>query len=202
MTSYALSDSQPGFLILAAGRSQRFGNEDKLLVPLQGKPLIAHVLDTLQQLALPRNRVVVCVAPNATPLTDYLSARDQAFTRCPHADAGMGSTLADGVSAHADWPGWIICLADMPAISAATYHALLTHPAPHGILAPSWQGQRGHPVRIDQRFRQALCNLQGDTGARHLLAQYNDDLALLSVEDPGITLDIDTPSDLNRRLIL
>jgi molybdenum cofactor cytidylyltransferase len=114
----------------------------------------------------------------------------------------MGSTLADAVAAHADWPGWIICLADMPAISAATYHAILTHTPTHGLLAPRWQGQRGHPVRIDQRYRQALCNLQGDTGARHLLAQHNDDLALLSVDDPGITLDIDTPSDLNRRLIL
>ena len=202
MTHCAASDSQPGFLILAAGLSRRFGDADKLLAPLQGKPLIAHVLDTLKQLPLPCERVVVCVGPNPTPLTDYLSARQQTFTRCPNASAGMGSTLADAVSAHADWPGWIICLADMPAISAATYHALLTHNPPHGLLAPSWQGQRGHPVRIDQRFRENLCKLQGDTGARHLLAQHNDDLALLSVEDPGITLDIDTPSDLNRRLIL
>lgn len=202
MPSHAPSDSQPGFLILAAGRSRRFGDVDKLLAPLQGKPLIAHVLDTLQQLSLPRDRVVVCVGPTATPLTDYLSAREQAFTQCPNAHAGMGSTLADAVAAHADWPGWIICLADMPAISVDTYHAIFTHHPAHGLLAPSWQGQRGHPVRIDQRYRQDLCNLQGDTGARHLLAQYNDHLALLSVDDPGITLDIDTPSDLNRRLIL
>lgn len=192
----------PGFLILAAGRSQRFGDADKLLTTLDGKPLIAHVLDTLQQTQAPPDRVVVCVASNTTALTDYLCHRQQAFTVCPNAHLGMGSTLANAVSAHAHWPGWIICLADMPWIRVSTYQAIHSYTPPYGMLAPHWQGQRGHPVRFDQSWRDSLCQLHGDSGARQLLAQHHDQLALLTVEDPGITLDIDTPSDLNRRLKL
>lgn len=193
---------QPGFLVLAAGRSQRFGDADKLLSPLDGKPLIAHTLDTLQQVVMHADEIVVCISPTATALADYLCARQQPYLICPRADEGMGSTLADAIIQLAHWSGWIVCLGDMPWIRATTFTSLRDHVTPHGLLAPAWQGQRGHPVRFDRRWGDSLQQLRGDTGARHLISQHHDHLALLSVDDPGITLDIDTPSDLNRRLDL
>lgn len=195
-----------GFLVLAAGQSRRFGTDDKLLAPFDGKPVIAHVLDALQQ-AAPTAPTRVCLSPqndndlSENALARYLQSRRQAVLVCPNAQLGMGSTLADAVAACGDWAGWVICLADMPHIKARTYEQVLRTPAPGGILAPHWQTQRGHPVRFDQKWRNSLCELRGDTGARALLDRFNDQLTRLSVDDPGITLDIDTPSDLNRRLM-
>lgn len=186
--------------MLAAGRSTRFGDADKLLAPLGAKPVIAHTLDTLLPLVDTPDEIVVCVSENNPALTHYLHARHQPCVVSPRAAQGMGSSLADAIIACSHWPGWIVCLGDMPWIQSSTYLSLRTQAAAHALLAPQWQGQRGHPVCFHRQWYPWLSQMQGDQGARQLLAQHTDQLALLSVDDPGITLDIDTPSDLNRRL--
>ena len=156
------------------------------------------VLNTLLSAAIPAEAIHVCLAPEDSSL-DLPPVR---ALHCPNAYAGMGHTIADAVSATASAAGWLICLADMPFIKASTFATLWRQAPLHKILAPAWQGQRGHPVYFDRDWRESLCQLQGDRGARPVLDQNQAHLALLSVDDPGITLDIDTPSDLNRPLIL
>ncbi|MCK7579437.1 MAG: NTP transferase domain-containing protein [Chromatiales bacterium] len=58
------------------------------------------------------------------------------------------------------------------------------------------RGQRGHPVGFSAEFAPALRALQGDRGARDLLARHADRLQCLEVDDPGVLLDVDTPADL------
>ena len=62
------------------------------------------------------------------------------------------------------------------------------------IVAPAWQGQRGHPVGFSAHYCGALLALRGDEGARALLR--SDPPLLLEVGDPGVVRDIDTPIDL------
>lgn len=207
------TDALPAVLVLAAGRSRRFG-ADKRLAMLDDKPVIAHVLDSLLSAAIPPGAIHVCLPPQDTALIAFCAehlAQHQGrhpdpgglqLLDCPNAHAGMGHTIADAVAATSSASGWLICLADMPFVQPATFAALWSRASAHQLLAPVWQGQRGHPVFFAQRWRESLCQLRGDTGARPLLAQNQAHLALLSVDDPGITLDIDTPSDLNRPLIL
>lgn len=192
----------PAVLVLAAGRARRFG-ADKRLAMLDGKPVITHVLDALTRAAIPAGAIHLCLAPEDATLAAPCAAFEGVRRlECPNAHAGMGHTIADAVVATATAPGWLICLADMPFIQPATFAALWSQVSRHELLAPCWQGQRGHPVFFAQHWRESLTRLRGDTGARALLDQNQARLALLSVDDPGITLDIDTPSDLNRPLIL
>ncbi len=196
----------PIVLVLAAGRARRFGS-DKRFATLDGQPVIQHVLRSLEAADIPMHAIRVCVADNDTTMADCPGTSGQAtLLRCPNAREGMGHTLADAVAATADASGWLVCLADMPYIRPSTYALIWAHaalPDTHRhLLAPSWQGQRGHPVFFGKNWREALLSLRGDVGARPLLSRYHEHLALLSVDDPGITLDIDTSSDLNRPLIL
>jgi len=66
------------------------------------------------------------------------------------------------------------------------------------MVAPVYQGQRGHPVGFSARWQQPLQELSGDKGARNLLADYPGELELLTTEDAGILKDIDHPQDLIR----
>ena len=98
----------------------------------------------------------------------------------------------------------------MPAIRLETLRQLAglaerleqRSPSPAStVIAPVYQGQRGHPVLFaDTPDPGQLCLLRGDVGARHLLLQEaaSGRVSSLEVDDPGILLDIDTPEALTR----
>ncbi|MBC7779538.1 MAG: NTP transferase domain-containing protein, partial [Proteobacteria bacterium] len=64
------------------------------------------------------------------------------------------------------------------------------------LVAPTWRGERGHPVGFHRCFGAELSSLAGDEGARQVLARHHAALQRLAVEDPGVVRDIDTPADL------
>ena len=59
-------------------------------------------------------------------------------------------------------------------------------------------GERGHPVGFSRALRVELAAIDGDEGARAVIARHRDALIAIEVDDPGIVKDIDTPSDLER----
>ncbi len=181
-------------ILLAAGRGTRFGGP-KLLAPLaDGTPLGVAAARTLCS-AVPE--VVAVVHPADRELAGELVTTGVRLVECAGGEAGMGVSLAAGVGATADADGWVIALADMPYIGVDSIHSLVQALADGAALvAPCHRGQRGHPVGFSAEFGPALRALQGDRGARDLLARHADRLQCLEVDDPGILRDVDTPADL------
>jgi molybdenum cofactor cytidylyltransferase len=186
-------------VLLAAGYSKRFGS-NKLLESLPaggpdaGTPIALasarHLLD-----ALPRSLAVL--RPRAQRLGKLLRDAGCSTVICRNAAEGMGVSLAAGVRAAADADGWVVALADMPFIRTESIRAVagaLERGAP--LAAPSFRGERGHPVGFARAFYEELASLSGDSGARELLARHRDRLTLCEVDDPGVIRDIDERSDL------
>jgi molybdenum cofactor cytidylyltransferase len=101
------------------------------------------------------------------------------------------------VPAEAD--GAVICLGDMPLIDANLIDRLIAAFAPDGgnlIAVPVSDGRRGNPVLWSRRFFGELMSLDGDIGARHLIARHGEAVAEVAVEGQGAFLDIDTPQAL------
>jgi molybdenum cofactor cytidylyltransferase len=180
-------------ILLAAGSSRRFG-ANKLLEPLpDGTPVAAASLRNLRAAVTP---VIAVLRPGDEAIRRLLGD-DAQVTVCERADEGMGVSLAHGVRAASDAAGWIVALADMPFIRPETIRLLAERlAAGAGLVAPTWRGERGHPVGIAARFRAALYGLTGDAGARELLWSRSDELDLIDCSDPGVLRDIDTPADL------
>jgi molybdenum cofactor cytidylyltransferase len=181
-------------ILLAAGRSRRFG-ANKLLAALpDGTPLVCAAVRRLRAVL---DTVIVVVHPQDKVVPALLAAETVQIVVCQNADAGMGASLAAGVAASGAARGWLIALADMPAIQTSTLQqvaqALVNGAA---LVAPFHSGRRGHPVAFHSRFRDELLALSGDTGARELLARHAAALTRLDVDDPGILFDVDTPGDL------
>lgn len=193
-------------IVLAAGGSRRFGS-NKLLHPLTLRgtmlPLAAHsLLPWLGAFA----RVSVVVRPGAetfcsaieTALGERAAAQID-WVECAAAQHGMASSLVCGVSANHAAAGWLIGLADMPAIPVSAISGVrdaLSDGA--ALVAPSHQGRRGHPVGFASRYLGQLLELQGDNGARRLLERDSDRVTEIAVGDPGIFADIDSLDDLLR----
>ena len=64
------------------------------------------------------------------------------------------------------------------------------------MAAPSYAGHRGHPVGFSSDWREELCGLSGDAGARRLIEAHPQALELIETADPGIFRDIDYRHDL------
>lgn len=113
---------------------------------------------------------------------------------------GMGATLAAGIAATASASGWIVALGDMPAVRPETIRAVRDALERGAALAAPFDaaGRRGHPVGFSARLREELLALDGDTGAREILARHAGRIERLATDDPGIFVDVDTREDLAR----
>jgi molybdenum cofactor cytidylyltransferase len=189
-------------IILAAGRSTRMGGPNKLLAELGGKPLVRIV--TEQALASKAQGVIVVTGHQAEQVERALQGLDVKFVRNPDFAEGLASSVKAGIAAvPADADGAVICLGDMPLIDAHLIDRLIGTFAPDGgnlIAVPVNDGRRGNPVLWSRRFFNELMTLDGDIGARHLIAKHGEAVAEVPVEGHGAFLDIDTPEALDAAL--
>lgn len=185
----------PVGILLAAGRGSRFdpaGSADKLLARLpDGEAVVAasarHLLAVL-----PR---VVAVCSREGEVAALLRSLGCEVSICADAREGMGVSLAHAVRASLPAFSWLVALGDMPFIQPSTIRALndaLVAGAP--LAAPLMQGRRGNPVGFGETHLAALLALQGDEGARRIVAA--NPVTMVEVDDPGIFADVDRPDDL------
>src|ERR1700704_3548344 len=163
-------------ILLAAGYSTRFGS-NKLLHPLPagspdaGTPIALaaarHFID-----AMPES--VAVIRPRAQKLGKLLRDAGCNTVVCKNAAEGMGTSLAAGVRAAADAHGWVVALADMPFLHPETIPVIAKAlPDAAAIAAPTYRGERGHPVGFARRYFDELVSLHGDHGARELLKRHS-----------------------------
>jgi len=185
-------------VILAAGRSTRMGGPNKLLAELAGKPLVRTV--TEQALASGASGVIVVTGHQAGEVEKALAGLKVKFVHNPDFAAGLASSVKTGIAAvPANADGAVVCLGDMPLIDARLIDRLIEAFAPDRgdlIAVPVSDGRRGNPVLWSRRFFTELMALDGDIGARHLIARHAEVVAEVPVEGHGAFLDIDTPEAL------
>lgn len=158
-----------GAVVLAAGRSSRFGDGHKLLALWRGQPLVAHVVDAIAAAGLPPP--VVVLGHQADAVRAALAGRDVRFVMAADWADGMGRSLAAGIAAVPDdWDAALVCLADMPAVEPDLIAALAA--AAGDVVAPVWNGRRGHPVRWPRSAFGRLRQLAGDAGGRSIMADH------------------------------
>jgi molybdenum cofactor cytidylyltransferase len=187
-----------GAVLLAAGQSRRMGGPNKLLVELDGTPMVARVAQRL-------------LASHARPIIAVLGARadeiDAALGRLPvervrnpdYAD-GLSTSLKRGLAAlPGDLDGALVCLGDMPLVAGRHIDRLIAAFNPlegRAIVVPTRRGKRGNPVLWARRFFPEMAQISGDVGARHLIGEHAELVAEVEMDDDAILVDIDTPEAL------
>lgn len=136
----------------------------------------------------------------AAALAAAKSDRSVTILHNPDYAAGISSSIQRGLSALGpDIDGALICLADMPRISATVLDRLIDAFDPaagRAICVPVWNGKRGNPVLWARRFFPEMQALAGDVGARHLIGEHVDLVAEIVMPDDAILVDVDTPEAL------
>jgi molybdenum cofactor cytidylyltransferase len=185
-------------LVLAAGRSTRMGGPNKLTEEINGRPLVR--IATEQVLASRAKPVIVVTGHQRERVERALAGLPVTFVHNPNFAEGLSTSLKSGIAAvPAEADGAIVCLGDMPQVSAALIDRLIGafDPARGALVViPTIEGKRGNPVLWSRRFFPDLLTVEGDVGARHLIAGYAEAVAEVPIEDDAALIDVDTPEAL------
>ena len=187
-------------VLLAAGRSTRMGGPNKLLAEIGGRPLVRIAAE--QALASRAGPVIVVTGHQRDKVEAALQGLDVRTVHNPNFADGLSTSVKTGLAAVPETAdGAIVCLADMPQVTAPLIDKLVGAFDPERgalVVIPTIDGKRGNPVVWARRFFPELMGLDGDVGARHLIGRYPEAVAEVPLTDTAALVDVDTPEAFDR----
>jgi molybdenum cofactor cytidylyltransferase len=184
-------------IVLAAGRSTRMGAANKLLADIRGKPMVRRVAEAA--LASRARPVLVVTGHQAAEVRAALAGLDLELVANPDFAQGLSTSLRAGIAAvPAACDGALVLLGDMPRVEASHLTRLIDAFAPGAIVVPVHEGRQGNPVLWPRRYFPELLQLEGDAGAKRLIAEHQRDVRKVDLQTSGTFDDIDTPDELAR----
>ncbi|HET6831718.1 MAG TPA: nucleotidyltransferase family protein, partial [Solirubrobacterales bacterium] len=158
-----------------------------------GRPLLEHAL--AHAAAAPVDRVVVVLGAGADEVLARVDLHGAEPVVCRDWEEGMAAPLRAGIATLAGCAAVVVLLGDQPLVPAAAVDRVLAARRPdRDAVRATYEGQPGHPVVLERRLFPAIAGLEGDTGARALLAGRSVvEVACEGIADP---LDVDSPDDL------
>ena len=182
-------------ILLAAGASSRFGEDDKLMADLRGKPVIAHTLGTIASLAFGHLIAVARPQDQAPVVHRKLERRGYTVLVNDRPEDGLSVSIilaVQHVQTLRNCRGILICLADMPLVPQSHYNRIcLAAKDARSVIASTDGFSPSPPAFIGRSHFPELLSLRGDQGARALLSRAEQ------IETRGHYLrDIDTAEDL------
>ena len=185
-----------GAVILAAGRSQRMG-QPKLILPWGETTVIGRVIEVLASAAI--DEIVVVTGGARIEVEAVLQATSARLVFNPDfANGEMTSTLRVGLRALAkEAEAALIVLGDQPQIELRVVQTVLEcyRQGDAPLVVPSYQMRRGHPWIVARSLWNELAQLAPPQTLRDFLNQHKANTQYVTVPNPSILQDLDTPQD-------
>ena len=171
--------------------------DDKLMLPVQGRPLLRHLVKRVLQLSEP---TLVVLPPEPHPR--WQAVKDLPLRKISYRDSaeGLSGTLRAAV---AELPRAVthlcVVLADLPSLEPTDFSQLFEQRHRHSghlIWRPlSPNGQPAHPTLFHRDTFSAFAQISGDVGAKPVIDTFKSALHEFTSSRQGGSYDIDTPKD-------
>ncbi|MDG1406814.1 MAG: nucleotidyltransferase family protein [Octadecabacter sp.] len=173
-------------VLLAAGKSTRFGTNNKLLEDFKGRSLCTYAAEAMAGAGLSGCVAVVSDSAVAMILPEFEPV---------YCSGNQSDSLKTGVHAAIalDADQIVVCLADMPFITVQLIVSLMSLAKDHPICGSTWGGKKSPPAVIPKAKFDEVLKLQGDSGAFSLLRNLPAS-AFLAVGEIDL-IDLDTVGD-------
>lgn len=187
-------------VVLAAGESRRMGRL-KALLPFGSHTVIEHVLQPLLQANL--DDVAVVVGHRAEDIAAVLAALPVRVLYNPDYRHGMTTSVQVALRDLTPLPdAYLLALVDQPLIGPEPIRHLLaafahTH---KGLVIPTYQGKRGHPIILSAAYRHAVLALGLDQGLHLVTRGHPDDTLEVPMASDTILCDMDYPEEYEAAL--
>ena len=187
---------------MAAGSSSRMGR-DKALLPwppglAAGESFLSAAIRSLDPFT---EMVIVVVGTNESNLAPVVYACGGSLVRNPHPELGQFSSLRVGLQEvlNRGRDAAIITLVDRPPASATTFQSLTAAFASSAddiwAVVPERQGKHGHPYLVGREMIEAFLKAPASGNAREVEHQNQQHITYVTVDDPAVTLNVNTPED-------
>lgn len=186
-------------VVLAAGMSSRLGRP-KQLVSLGSRPLLEGVLDAIRGSKV--RGVVVVLGHESDEVARRVRLRPaERVVVNPDYSRGLSTSVKAGIRAVS--PGAsavLLVLADQPFLSTALVDRIVDAylASAARVVAPTRRGLQGNPVLVDRSLFPEVLGVEGDVGAKPVIARHRDETVFIEVEEQDALLDVDTEEDLRR----
>jgi molybdenum cofactor cytidylyltransferase len=193
-------------IILAAGTSSRMGR-DKALLPwppplVEAQPSNQTFLSAAIEAFSPYSEMVIVVAGhNEANLAPIVYAHGASLVRNPEPDRGQFSSLQTGLKEilNRGRDAVLVTLVDRPPARAESIESLRDAfaAAERDVWAvvPQYQGKHGHPYIAGRELMEAFLRAPATATARDVEHQHQAHIQYLEVNDPFVTLNVDTPEE-------
>jgi len=186
-------------IVLAAGRSERMGTQ-KLLLPLEGKAVIAHIVDELSCSQV--DQIHIVIGRDGNRLRETLADKPVRFIKNPDPTSDMLGSVRSGLAAvSSDCAAALVVLGDQPGITHELVNELIAayREGEHKIIVPTCNGHRGHPVLFGSQYFDEVLTNHTTTGLRGFLDAHGKEVLRVTVSDLTAMEDMDTPGDYQRQ---
>ena len=185
-------------IVLAAGTSSRMGKSKQTLL-LSGKPMLEKVLDVYRQAGV--GAIIVVLGAGTAEIRRKVNLEKETVIINRLYRKGMSGSLRLGLrAAEEKADAVIVALADQPFVTPGTIDIMIkTYARTRApMVVPVYHGVRGNPVLFDKSVFPEIKRIRGDRGAKSVVERHRDSLKEVPVEDRGVLVDIDTPSDYSK----
>lgn len=184
-------------LILAAGASSRMRGTDKLLLDVDGMPLLRR--QACMSLEVSRD---VRIALPQRPHARYNVVGDLSVQpiEVPDAAQGMSASLrALFATLEPEKTHAMVLLGDLPDLNTDDLRAIMraTHEVPDAMIwrGATQTGKGGHPMIVARPLFSEFQTLSGDSGGNSIAANLGQAVHLVPLTGNRARQDLDTPED-------
>ena len=188
-------------ILLAAGKSERFGKKNKLSEIVNGKPLINNILDTLLEI-FDTSELTIIVGHEQKIIKNLINNEEIKILENINYKKGIGTSISLAVkNLESHINGAMIIPADMPYITSKDLINLenkFWECNCEKVIIPQYNSKTGNPVILPKIYFNTLKKLKDDFGARTLIAEKD----FITIKTGfGTILDIDTRDELDKAKI-
>jgi molybdenum cofactor cytidylyltransferase len=181
-------------ILLAAGLSRRMGGENKLLLTVEGEPMVRRAARTL--LASQAQSLTVVLGHQGPLVADALTDLPATLAVNAHYEQGQMSSVRAGLERAPSADHYLIALADQPSLMSGDIDRLIdaAATAPTGmILVPIYRGERGNPILMPASARADILAGGVNFGCKNLIRKNPERVLGIVFDTPAVLADIDTP---------
>jgi len=174
--------------------------QQKLFLPLRGKPVLQWVLESVLASGIDE---VVCVVRDLRSICGKIAVSQERLIWLVNeaTDRGQSTSVIAGLWAvDPRSEGALFLVGDQPLVQSALIDALIERfkSSAARIVAPSFRGQTRNPVIFRRDLFPELLKLTGDRGGRGVIDKYREQTALLEWHDEATFLDLDVHEDYEK----